>query len=129
MRYPVNIEPFEEGIVQFIARHGYQQLLHAIGASPLHQGKIIANGLTYPIVTSNLIYLLNKAGIEADDLFNIIKTNGWQYQLKQRIAESLAISFKKTGYLFNQSETKTISDFKARVDMQIKNAQNNTGAS
>ena len=46
-RYPINIEPLQEGIVQMIARHSYQLLLIALGTSRLFNKKLLH--LAYPI--------------------------------------------------------------------------------
>jgi hypothetical protein len=121
-------QPLQEGIVQIIARHGYQQLLILIGAAPIFQQKIITSGLAYPNVTGNLLHLFERSGINAVDILDGGKHGGVESQLKTIIAERLSISANKAGYLLNQSESKSISAFKAKIDVQIRNAQRNKGA-
>ena len=128
-RYPMNIEPLQEGIVQIIARHSYHELLTELGAKPIFQQEIIASGLAYPNVTSNLLYLFNLSGINALEILDIVKNGGTDNQLKELISERLSISSNKSGYLLNQAESKFPADFKAKIDVQIRNAQRNTGAS
>ncbi len=129
-RYPMNKEPLQEGIVQIIARHGYQQLLMLIGAAPIFQQKIIVSGLAYPNVTGNLLHLFERSRINAiDDVFNRVQHSNVESLLKALIAERLSISSNKAGYLLNQAESKLSDDFKAKIDVQIRNAQRNKGAS
>ncbi len=127
-KYPLNIEPISEGIVQIIARHSYNPLLIAMGSSHIHQEKIITSGLAYPNVTANLLYLLNSANIEVESIIDVVKEGNID-PLKALIADKLSLSVNKFGYLLNLAEGKSLSAFKAKVDVQIKNAQRNKGAS
>jgi hypothetical protein len=128
-RYPINIEPLQEGVVQMIARHSYQKLLIALGTKPIFQQEIIASGLAYSNVTSNLLYLFNLSGINPLEIPDIVKNGGADNQLKELVSERLSISINKAGYLLNQAESKLPSDFKAKIDVQIRNAPRNKGAS
>jgi len=128
-RYPINIEPLQEGVVQIIARHSYQKLLIALGAKPIFQQEIIASGLAYSNVTSNLLYLFNLSGINPLEIPDIVKNGDTDNQLKELVSERLSISINKAGYLLNQAESKMPSDFKAKIDVQIRNAPRNKGAS
>jgi hypothetical protein len=82
----------------------------------------------YPNVTGNLLHLFERSGINAVDILDGVNHGGVETRLKTIIAERLSISANKAGYLLNQSESKSISAFKAKIDVQIRNAQRNKGA-
>ena len=129
-RYPLNAAPFMEGVVQLSARHTYNRLLTELGAEQLHQDKIIKDGLSYQTVTKNLLFMIEKAGIQGVDFAGIVMSGGdWESRLKILLSDRLSISKDKINYLFNLSETKSLPAFKAKIDVQIRNAPSNKGAS
>ena len=137
--YPLNREPFEEGIIQLASRYSYHTLVSHLKGKAIHQDNIISQGIAYPEVTKNLRYLFETAGITRypsryapaprTDLVHIVMDNAWMNRLKEIIATNLSISQEKVKYLFNQAEAKSFSAFKAKMDAQIRNAQSNKDAS
>jgi hypothetical protein len=108
-RYPLNTEPFMEGVVQLLARYSYHLLVNALGGTANHQDKIIADGLSYQTVTKNLLFMIEKAGIQGVDFTGIVVSGGsWESRLKTLLTDRLSISKDKVNYLFNLAETKSL---------------------
>lgn len=115
-------EPLYEGIVQMIARSTYPELMGVLGMAPLHQSEILSGGLSYPVVTRNLLYLMEVAGISVDDFRVILRENPshWLEAFKEKL--SVGINTKRIGSLLNAATHSSLDEFKAKIAVQQKNA-------
>ena len=121
-RLALGIEPLNEGVVQLAARHTYQNLAKEIGVNLTHQEKIICSGLAYPLVTRNLLELINQAKISGSDVEKLLMEHGNDYlePLKELLATGL--STKRVGTLLNASQSLTLETLKFKIMTQQRNA-------
>ncbi len=115
-------EPVSEGFIQLSARHTYQILLKALGGRAQHLDSIITGGLSYPVVTRNLLELITEAGITGEEVERILIANGenWQVAMKEKL--SVALNTKRVGSLLNAASSSDLNGFKQKIKMQQRNA-------
>lgn len=127
-RIAIGKEPFEEGIVQLAARHSYSRLLEALGGSAVHQQEIIDHGFAYQKVTTNLLRLFKLAGKDAGILLDYLSGSNWKTDLIKSLADGSLLSSAKIRYLLSKSEELDEVDFRAKLDVQVRNARSSKGA-
>lgn len=121
-RLALGVEPLNEGIVQLSARHNYHKLTTVLGINATHQEKIISSGLAYPIVTANLVELINQAGVSGEQVESLLLEHGNDYlePFKELLANGL--NTKRVGTLLNAALTATIENLKQKIATQQRNA-------
>lgn len=129
-RSPIGLEPFQEGITQWVARNSYDRMLRAMGGQVRHHEAILRDGLAYPLVTANVAALLARAGMDGQEFVEwMMRESGaeWRFALASILAQRLGIGAGNIRYLMNKSEELGRADFIAKIGVQITNAQRNRG--
>jgi hypothetical protein len=121
-------DALEEGLVQAVSRLSYQRLLVALGGKPVHQSKILRDGLAYPITARNVLTLLRAASMHEDALLdNLIQAKeAWKGALVDKLSMALNIQPARVRSLLSHAAEKDPRDFIQKLAVMQRNAPHNS---
>lgn len=116
-------EPLNEGMVQLAARHTYQALMVELGGTTNHQVEILQKGYSYPIVTTNLLELINQAGISGAEVEAIILSYGNDYLEPLKALLMQGLKTKRVGTLLNMANTASLEQLQQKIMVQQRHSK------